>query len=200
MARLTAAQYQRRYRERMVAQGMVKVEAWVPKPMRGELADYAERLRALWALPKNQAGEELSMWTTSMLLDTLRDSDPVEQKEWSVELIQGTDECVVVTMASHGDLEAFVTVSGDQVLVSVLLWPKELVTDSAGLNAALLSDHKILPLSTFGITGGPDGHPWYELFGALSARSTAESVLTEVITLADNALAVADAYEEFLAA
>ena len=86
------------------------------------------------------------------------------------------------------------------MLASVLLWPVASVGDEAAFNAELLRDHKLLPLSTFGITAGPDGRPWYELFGALSTRSTVDSVLTEIITLGDNTLEIAEAYREYLAA
>ena len=199
MVRRSAADYQRRYRQRMLSQGMRKVEVWVPNPLRGEIQTYAERLRALWAVPHNGSGEENFMWTNSMLENTLNDSEPVEDGSWSVEVMQGADECLVVTLASHGDLQVYITISGDQILASTLLWAAGSVTDQAALNAELLTDHKLLPLSTFGITNGPGGEPWYELFGALSARSTAESVMTEITTLADNALDVAEAYREFLA-
>ncbi len=200
MARKTGSDYQRRYRQKMTAQGMIKVEVWVPRPLKSEIHAYAGRLRDVWLAPFNKDGKETSMWTNQMLLETLRESEQVKNGDWEVELIQGSEECLVVTMHSQGDLEIFVSASGDQILASVLLWPVDAVPDQASFNAELLRDHKLLPLSTFGITVGPDNKPWYELFGALSTRSTVDSVMTELVTLADNTLQIAEAYQEYLAA
>lgn len=189
------SEYQREYRQRMASQGFVKIEVWVPKPCRQELYDHASRLREMWNDPF--VDKETSMWTNTMLLETLNDTDAAKSGDWQVELVEGTEESLVVTLKGYGDLEVYVSVCGEQILASVLLWPVGAVEDTAGFNMALLSDHKLLPLSTFGIAKGPGGD-WYELFGALSARSTAESVLTEIVTLADNALEIAEAYSEWL--
>lgn len=202
MPKRSGSDYQRRYRQRMAEQGMIKVEVWVPRPLRSELHAYANQLRNVWLSPFDPTGKrkENAMWTNQMLLETLRESEQVKAGDWDVELIQGSDECLVVTMHSQGDLEVFVSASGDQILASVLLWPVASVPNQAEFNAELLRDHKLLPLSTFGITTGPDNQPWYELFGALSTRSTVDSVMTELVTLAENTLQVAEAYQEHLAA
>lgn len=137
------------------------------------------------------------MWTNTLLLDFLQGCEMAQSGDWSVELIEGSDESVLVTVTNKGDLEIYISVSGEQILASVLLWPVELVGDQAALNAALLRDHKLLPLSTFGITPGMGGE-WYELFGALSAGSTKESVMAELLALSDNAIEVAEVYQDHL--
>ena len=50
--------------------------------------------------------------------------------------------------------------------------------------------------SSFGITQ-IQGEEWYELFGSLSARSSAEAVVEEVAVLAANAVDAADMINEW---
>ena len=140
------------------------------------------------------------MWTNTLLRQTLQDSKAVISGHWRVEPTNhATDinDAILITFADQGDLEVHLSVCGEQILASVLLWPVSLVRDPAAFNAALLRDHKLLPLSTFGITPGLD-EDWYELFGALSAGSTEQSVLTEIDTLGENALEVTEAYADWL--
>lgn len=137
------------------------------------------------------------MWTTTQLLQDLRGCAAVTTGAWQVEQVTDTSDTILITCVEQGDLEVHLTVCGAQILASVLLWPTRLVHDSAKLNATLLRDHKILPLSTFGITYALD-EDWYELFGALSADATLQNVLTELTTLAENALEVTEAYADQL--
>ena len=140
------------------------------------------------------------MWTNTLLRQSLQKSAAVTTGHWQVTSQaqeDDTEETMLITFADQGDLKIHLTVCGEQILASVLLWPVSLVRDPAGFNAALLRDHKLLPLSTFGITPGVEGD-WYELFGALSASSTEQSVLTEIETLGENALEVSEAYAEWL--
>jgi hypothetical protein len=59
--------------------------------------------------------------------------------------------------------------------------------------------HKLIPLSSFGITTvGRDD--WYELFGALSARSNADALVQEVAVLATNAVEAAEWIGEWVEA
>ena len=60
----------------------------------------------------------------------------------------------------------------------------------------VLKTHKLVLLSSFGITT-IDGEEWYELFGSLSARSPAETVVEEVAILAANAVDAAHMIEEW---
>jgi hypothetical protein len=116
-----------------------------------------------------------------------------------VELIEGAEPSILVTMAEFGDLPLVASVSGSQILVDTLLWPVADVSDPAAFNSMILKTHKLFPLSTFGIRLGPDGQDYYEMFGALSAGSILESVMFEFETLADNAIQAAEAYQsEFM--
>ena len=87
------------------------------------------------------------------------------------------------------------TVEGDQMLGSTLLWKRSEEADPRAFEEKALRMHKFLPLSTIGITtlGGED---WYELFGALSAGSTLDNVVLELTFLVQNALDLAEARGE----
>jgi len=137
-------------------------------------------------------------WTTESLYQALAQSGPAGDGEIEVELVEGADPGILVTMVEFGDLPLLMSVSGGQILVDTLLWPVEDVDNAAAFNAMLLKTHKLLPLSTFGIRPGPDGRDYYEMFGSLSSGSILESILFEIETLADNALQAAEAYQSDL--
>ena len=137
-------------------------------------------------------------WTTESLYQALAQSGPAGDGEIEVELVEGADPGILITMAEFGDLPLLMSVSGGQILVDTLLWPVEDVDNAAAFNAMLLKTHKLLPLSTFGIRPGPDGRDYYEMFGSLSSGSILESILFEIETLADNALQAAEAYQSDL--
>ena len=134
-------------------------------------------------------------WTTESLYEALARSEPAGDGAIEVELVDGTDPGILITMTEFGDLPLILSVSGSQILVDTLLWPVDEVSDSAAFNEMILKTHKLLPLSTFGIRPGPDGKDYYEMFGSLSAGSVLESVLFEIETLADNAMQTAAAYQ-----
>ncbi len=91
-----------------------------------------------------------------------------------------------VTLKDMGHLDVFVVAGGDQILASVMLAPAESVPNRAAFERLALRTHKLVPLSTFGISV-VNGEEWYELFGSLSARSSAEVVVEEIAVLAGNA-------------
>ncbi len=137
-------------------------------------------------------------WTTQSLCEALAQSEAVTEGAIDVELIEGADPGILITMNEFGDLPLLMSVSGSQIIVDTLLWPVEDVDDSATFNTMILKSHKLFPLSTFGIRSGPDGREYYELFGSLSAGSILESVIFEFETLADNALQAAEVYQSEL--
>ncbi|WP_092423802.1 DUF2170 family protein [Devosia crocina] len=102
-----------------------------------------------------------------------------------------------VTIKEMGDLDVFVTISGDRdILASVVLAPCKEIPNREAFERMVLRTHKLVPLSSFGITQ-IDGEEWYELFGSLSARSSAEAVVEEVAVLAANAVDAADMINEW---
>ena len=137
-------------------------------------------------------------WTTTSLCEALAQSGPASEGAIEVELVEGADPGILITMTEFGDLPLLMSVSGGQILVDTLLWPVDSVDNAAAFNELILKSHKLVPLSTFGIRPGPDGKDYYEMFGSLSAGSILESVLFEIETLADNAMQAAAAYQSDL--
>ena len=142
---------------------------------------------------------ERPLWNTHALYQALCDSDPVKAGHIKLELIPGTDPGILAEMVDFGDLPLVMSVSGDQILIDVTLWPVAAIANQEEFNALLLKTHKLLPLSSFAIGDGPDGAPIYELFGALASSSLLSNVLLEMETLADNALQVAETFQDYLA-
>ncbi len=152
-------------------------------------------------IPKSATERTMSEngnWTTQTLCEALAQSEPAGEGAIEVELVEGADPGILITMTEFGDLPLLMSVSGSQILVDTLLWPVDEVNDPAAFNAMILKTHKFLPLSTFGIRQGPDGRDYYEMFGSLNSGSILESVLFEIETLADNAMQTAAAYQSDL--
>ena len=195
--------YQSRYRARLREKGYVKREIWIPPDYTKILKDCETALRGgvMPIIPKTVTESKMSQdgnWTTETLYQALAQSGPAGEGAIEVELVEGADPGILITMAEFGDLPLLMSVSGGQILVDTLLWPVEDVDNAAAFNAMLLKTHKLLPLSTFGIRPGPDGRDYYEMFGSLSSGSILESILFEIETLADNALQAAEAYQSDL--
>ncbi len=195
--------YQSRYRARLREKGFVKREIWIPPDYTKVLKDCETALRVgvMPIIPKTVTERKMSEdgnWTTEKLYQALAESEPAGDGAIKVELVEGTDPGILVTMTEFGDLPLLMSVSGGQILVDTLLWPVDEVTNPAAFNELILKTHKLLPLSTFGIRQGPDGKEYYEMFGSLSAGSILESVLFEIETLADNAMQAAEAYQSDL--
>ncbi len=200
MATKKSSYYQSRYRARLRERGFVKREVWIPPEFVTVLMDCQMALRAgvIPFIPKSVRERTMSQdenWTTENLCAALAQSQPASSGDIVVELVEGADPGILITMVEFGDLPLLMSVSGGQILVDTLLWPVNDVADPADFNATILKTHKLLALSTFGIRAGPDGKDYYELFGALSAGSILESVIFEIDTLADNAMQAAEAYQ-----
>ena len=205
MVKRSSAYYQNRYRERLKESGFVKREVWIPPQFADALKATEKALRngIVPIIPETARSRNMTQqnpWTTRTLLDALTASDPVSKGEIEVELVEGTEPGLHLTMKDFGDLPLFLSVSGSQIIVQTLLWPVEQILDQAAFNKNLLKTHKLFPLSTFGIVQGPDGREYYEMFGALSSGSILESIIFEVETLADNTIQAVQAYQEDLTA
>ena len=131
-----------------------------------------------------------TVWTVRTLKTALDDSDPVRTGEFSLRIVEGADPVLLVTMHQHGDLEAYVNVSEEQIAASVLLWPCDEQPDRAAFNEFLLKAQKLVPLSNFGIAT-VDDRDFYELFGELATNSPLHTIETELRALAENAIEAA---------
>lgn len=200
MAAKKSSYYQSRYRARLREQGYVKREIWIPLEYTKILKNCETALRAgvIPLIPKSVTERKMSqdeVWTTESLFEALSQSQRAKDGEFEVEMVEGTDPGLLVTMSDFGDLPLLVSVSGSQIVADTLLWPVDEVDDVAAFNMMILRTHKLFPLSTFAIQVGPDDRDYYEMFGSLSAGSTLDSVIFELETLADNAMQAAEAYQ-----
>lgn len=210
MERRSSAYYQRRHRDRLREQGLIKKELWVRPEYAEDLAAIERRMR----LPPGAAqsggpdmenarrGEttmrDATPWTPLGLYEALQAAPQAADGAMTVELIDGAEPSLLLTMHDFGDLPLFLAVGGQQIVVEALLWPVAMVRDPARFNEDLLRTHKLLPLSTLGIESLADGSDVYIMFGALSASSALADVVFEVETLADNVIQVTEAYAPHL--
>jgi uncharacterized protein YjfI (DUF2170 family) len=105
------------------------------------------------------------------------------------------ENCLLV--ANSDGIDAWVAISGEQILIETLLFAKTEVKDCDALNEEILKTHMIFPLTTVGISRVA-GEEYYTAFGSLSSQSKAESVMIELTTLFQNVEAFLDAYHEHL--
>lgn len=197
----------KRWREALAAQGLVKVELWIPADLKPELKRLEQAMRhraVITVTPHPSLENKMTMvteapWNVHTLKQALENSDSPETGGLRLSLTPGADPILCVEMTDFGDLPVYVSVQGMQILASTLLWPVASQQDAAAFNDFALRSHKLMPLSTFGIVT-IDGTDYYELFGALSAHSTLQDILTELLTLAENALDIAEARAEAAAA
>ena len=137
----------------------------------------------------------METWTLTTLTRLFAaDPDPLGDVDVSV---PDQGDVICVTLKEKGDLDVFVTVSGERdILVSAVLLPCKEVPKREAFERMVLKTHKFVPLSSFGITT-IGGEEWYELFGSLSARSRADTIVEEVAILAANAVDAARMVEEW---
>lgn len=127
-------------------------------------------------------------WQLSDLLPVL-----TEHEGWQVEASEQT-----LIIRNEDNIEAYLAVAGEQILVEVLLFAQQQVKDVHALNNDILRTHKMFPLSTLGINE-INGESYYVAFGSLSSQSKAESVVIEVATLFRNVEAFIELYQDHLA-
>lgn len=132
-------------------------------------------------------------WTIDTLAQALGGFDG----EFAAEALGG--DVLRVTVAEQGDLAVFLSVAGEQIVVSTLLWPVDEQANADAFNRFILKAQKLVPLSNFAITE-VDGREYYELIGELAAASPIAMIALELRVLAENAIAAAgDLRSEFAA-
>ena len=105
------------------------------------------------------------------------------------------ENCLLI--ANGDSVDAWLAISGEQIIVESLLFSVNEVKDKTALNEEILKTHMIFPLTTVGISNVA-GDEYYTAFGSLSSQSKPESVMIEVQTLFQNVEAFLDAYAEHL--
>ncbi|MGP7734842.1 YjfI family protein [Oceanimonas smirnovii] len=126
-------------------------------------------------------------WTPQQLHDLL-----AKRHGWKCSL---ENDSLLIT--NEEGLDAFLAVSGEQIIAETLLFPASVVTDAAALNDTILRTHQLFPLTTVGISH-INGDDYYIAFGALSSGSKEESVQIEVETLFRNTEAFLELYQDHL--
>ena len=205
-----AAERTRAWRQARREAGLVKIEVWAPAACKADIqaavqAIVIESARGpdLIAKPHPSQGVRTmdsvvdTAWTIHSLRDALAESTLVRPGELTPQVIEGSEPVLLVTMHEYGDLPIYVSSGPLQMVLSVILWPVDEQKDQAAFNVFLLKAQKIVPLSNFGITS-VDGRDYYELFGEISAKTSLQTVLIELRTLAENAIdAAGDLRESF---
>jgi len=197
----STARAQSAYRERMREKGWVPRQIYI-RPGHRELLGKLELYLREPILPTFLRQLEslqpmATAWTTPALYRELSAAD-LHASGISLELIEGTDPAIAVSMREHGDLLIQLAVSGDQIFVSAPLCFASQVKDRARFNEACLRLNPISPLSNIGLQA-IDGDDVYIVFGELSARSPLANVIEEILTLADNTLDAAQAFANDIA-
>ena len=134
-------------------------------------------------------------WTLSSLTELFA-SDPDALGDVDVAIAEGSD-VLRVTLKERGDLNVLIAASGEQILMSAALIQADRVPNREAFDRLILQTHKLVPLSTFGLTT-IDGDEWYELFGSLSSQSRDDVVVEEAAMLASNALDAAEMISEWI--
>jgi uncharacterized protein YjfI (DUF2170 family) len=212
-ASLKAAQRTRQWRDERRRLGLVKLELWIPPAAKADV-QAAARANVIAssrgpALIKNplppQGLRHMDQvidtdWTVKGLAEALQASRLLRDEELTVRVLEGAEPVMQITMHEYGDLPIYLSIGGEQIVVSVLLWPVDEQKDRAAFNEFLLKAQKLVPLSNFGITSVGE-RDYYELFGELACKTTLQTVLIELRTLADNAIrAASDMRSNFSAA
>ncbi len=203
----SSAHYQREYRKRLREQGLIKKEVWIRPENTRLLSAIEKQLRNLnvqsVAELTQKTGESVmtdnpKSWTTVRLYSALVGSELCVGGAATIEIIEGVDPAIHITMHDYGDLPVFLTVSGEQIIVESVLWSTTEINDIAAFNETVLRTHKYFPLSTISLDKMSDGTDYYHMFGALSSTSFLQNVVFEIEVLANNVIQATSAYSGFL--
>lgn len=206
MTKKSSAEYQREYRRRLREQGLVKKEVWVLPENSKQLSAFEQELRtpqlnhttALEKGEKPMNDKNAHRWNTESLFAALKERPAFSNGSCSIEMIDGIDSSIVISMHNYGDLPIFITAGGDQILAEAVLFSINDVTDTALFNEYVLRTHKYLPLSTISLETDLEHGDYYHMFGALSSTSSINAVVLEVETLAENVIQATEAFKTFL--
>lgn len=135
-------------------------------------------------------------WTVPSIKAALDASELVREGELTTRVLEGAEPVLLATMHEYGDLPIYLSVGGAQIVCSVLLWPVAEQGDRHAFNEFLLKAQRIVPLSNFAITS-VNNEDVYELMGELSCKTTLQTILIELRTLAENAIDATDLRETF---
>jgi len=213
MTKKSSAEYQREYRKRLRELGLVKKEVWVlpengklltayekdlRKPQAHTETEFQANAKDIGTGGTNMNDNAAHRWTTESLFSALKERPAFNNDSCSIEIIDGLDSTIVISMHHYGDLPIFLTAGGDQILAEAVLFSLKDVADTTKFNEYVLRTHKFLPLSTISLETDIDHGDYYYMFGALSASSSINEIVLEVETLAENTIQATEAFQTFL--
>lgn len=211
----------RAWRQARREQGLIKLELWVPEAARDDVKAAVRAIvtdstrgphlagQTLARAPRRPTSDPITSgddhhmdavietpWTVPAIKEALGQSPLVREGEMTLRVVEGADPVLLATMHEYGDLPVYLSVGGAQIVCSVLLWPVAEQEDRHAFNEFLLKAQRVVPLSNFAITnvGGEDV---YELMGELSCKTTLQTILIELRTLAENAIDATELRETF---
>lgn len=206
----------RAWRQARREAGLVKLELWVPEIARDDVkaavrAIITDSTRGphLAGRPRRPTSDSITSgddhhmdavietpWTVPAIKEAMDASPLVREGEMTLRVLEGAEPVLLATMHEYGDLPVYLSVGGAQIVCSVLLWPVAEQADRHAFNEFLLKAQRVVPLSNFAITnvGGEDV---YELMGELSCKTTLQTILIELRTLAENAIDATELRETF---
>ena len=197
----SSAHYQREYRKRLREQGLVKKGIWILPEQRAKAREMEKELRkplsSASGLPGDADGSNRAKWRTGALFGELSTTSMVRGGKASIELIDGAEPTMMITMHEYGDLPVFMTVSGDQIVAESILWPASDVANQAEFNETVLRTQNYYPLSTICLGKRAD-EDYYLMEGSVSSSSDINDIILEIETLANNVIRVTEAYADIL--
>lgn len=199
MVKKSSAHYQREFRRRLRESGLIKKEVWIRPEHTIKLNAMEHVLRQTEVDVETEYIDAMShnQWTSKSLFTELQQTKLLTSEQLSVELIDGIDPVLHITMHEYGNLPLFLTVYGEQIIVEAMLWSTTDVKDQNDFNEAILRTHKYFPLSTISLDKQKKGD-YYHMFGALSSASIMLNIIFEIEMLASNVIKATEAYNEYL--
>ncbi len=195
----SSTDYMREMRLRLKDAGLVKREFWIRPENVDALRGIEKALRQPFLGDRIKLEDlmtENTNWTISSLQKALSELDLVTEGRIEMGVIEGDAAGIKLTMADFGDLPIYIAVEGDQILADATLIEVNKIKDVAAFNGEVLRSRDLFPLSSVGIESLADGQEVYCLFGALSAASSLTVIVQEILTLADNVIRAAEAFED----
>lgn len=193
-----SSEYQKAFRERMGALGLVRKDAWILPEHALLLTRVIKALQQPFAqihIEEGQHTMEQRIASAQSLCTALQAQFQTSQVE--VSLIEGIDPAILCTMKEHGDLPIVVGLSGDAIIAQATLWPESLVKDPTSFNREVMLAEKLFGLANISLER-IDGEVWYVAYGALRAQSAPEDIAYEIEALGASVLDIAQAFKNHL--
>lgn len=195
----SSTDYMREMRQRLKEAGLVKREFWIRPENVDALRGIEKALRQPFLGDRIKLEDfmtENTHWTISSLHKAFSELDLVSHGQVEMSAIEGNAAGMKLKMASHGDLPIYIAVEGEQILADATLIEVNKIKNVQAFNDVVLRSRDLFPLSSIGIEKLGGDQEAYCLFGALSAASSLTVIVQEILTLADNVIRAADAFED----